>query len=172
MKSILYLFFVGFVLSSCVKYTQPKLLSLSGEYRFDKITVEETDNTGNPIYTIYDDPDPDSSYINPSAVDVLDTIQLYYTSIHLDYSMIRFKPISNVDGSKTWTKEYYYYVNGPYSIYDLGYLKFNCENNQLVHWKILDDGLESLVVRTTGQWPFGNAGPHVSITYHMTRVGP
>jgi hypothetical protein len=171
MKSIFYLFFVGFSLSSCVKYTQPKLLSLSGEYRIDKVTVEETDNSGNPKYTIYDNPDPDSSYINSSEVDVLDTIQLFYTSIHLDYSMIRFKPIANVDGSKTWTKEYYYYVHGPYSIYDLGYLEFDCDGTNR-RWKILDDGLESLVVRTTGQWSFGNAGPHVSITYHMTRVGP
>jgi hypothetical protein len=171
MKSIFYLFFVGFALSSCVKYTQPKLLSLSGEYRIDKVTEEETDNSGNPKYTIYDNPDPDSSYINSSEVDVLDTIQLFYTSIHLDYSMIRFKPIANVDGSKTWTKEYYYYVHGPYSIYDLGYLEFDCDGTNR-RWKILDDGLESLVVRTTGQWEFGNAGPHVSITYHMTRVGP
>jgi hypothetical protein len=168
MKSIFYLISSIFILSSCVKYTQPKLLSLSGEYRIDKVTVEKTDNTDTLVFNTY----TSGLYTNSSSVDVLDSIVIGATALHLDYSMIRFKPIANVDGSKTWTKEYYYYVNGPYSIYDLGYLKFSCENNKLVHWKILDDGLESLVVRTTGQWPSGNAGPHVSITYHMTRVGP
>jgi len=167
MKSIFYLFFVGFVLSSCVKYTQPKLLSLSGEYRIDKITYEKTDNTDTLDFETY----LSGTYINSSEVDVLDTIVIGATSLHLDYSMIRFKPIANVDGSKTWTKEYYYYVHGPFSVYDLGYLEFDCDGTNR-RWKILDDGLESLVVRTTGQWEFGNAGPNVSLTYYMTRVGP
>jgi hypothetical protein len=113
----------------------------------------------------------DGMYINNSEIDVLDTIIVGGTALHLDYSMIRFKPIANQDGSKTWTKEYYYYVHGPFSIYDLGYLEFDCDGTNR-RWKILDDGLESLVVRTTGQWSSGNAGPHVSLTYYMTRVGP
>jgi hypothetical protein len=167
MRSIFCLFSVIFVLSSCVKYSEPKLLSLSGEYRIDKITYEKTDNTD----TLEFDVILDGMYINQSEIDVLDTIIIGGTSLHLDYSMIRFKPIANQDGSKTWTKEYYYYVHGPYSIYDLGYLEFDCDGTNR-RWKILDDGLESLVVRTTGQWTFGNAGPNVSLTYYMTRVGP
>jgi hypothetical protein len=56
-------------------------------------------------------------------------------------------------------------------VYDLGYMEFDCDGTNR-RWKILDDGLESLVIRTTGQWSFGNAGPNVSLTYYMTRVGP
>jgi len=167
MRSIFCLLSVIFVLVSCVRYTQPKLLSLSGEYRIDKITYEKTDNTD----TLEFDVILDGMYVNTSEVDVLDTIIVGFTSLHLDYSMIRFKPNANIDGSKTWTKEYYYYVHGPYSVYDLGYMEFDCDGTNR-RWKILDDGLESLVVRTTGQWSFGNAGPNVSLTYYMTRVGP
>ena len=167
MKTVFCLFSVIFILSSCFKYSQPKLLSLSGEYRIDKITYEKTDNTD----TLEFDVILDGMYVNTSEVDVLDTIIVGFTYQHMDYSMIRFKPIANISGSKTWTKEYYYYVHGPYSVYDLGYMEFDCDGTNR-RWKILDDGLESLVVRTTGQWSFGNAGPNVSLTYYMTRVGP
>jgi hypothetical protein len=167
MKTIFGLFSLIFLLSSCVKYAQPKLLSLSGEYRIDKITYEKTDNTDTLEFETY----LDGMYINNSEVDVLDTIVIGATALHMDYSMIRFKPVGNQDGSKTWTKEYYYYVHGPYTVYDLGYMEFDCDGTNR-RWKILDDGLESLVVRTTGQWSSGNAGPHVSLTYYMTRVGP
>ena len=167
MKTVFCLFSIIFILSSCFKYSQPKLLSLSGEYRIDKITYEKTDNTD----TLQFDVILDGMYVNPSEIDVLDTIIIGLTSLHMDYSVIRFKPIANQDGSKTWTKEYFYYVHGPYSVYDLGYLEFDCDGTNR-RWKIIDDGLESLVVRTTGQWTFGNAGPHVSLTYYMTRVGP
>lgn len=167
MKTVFCLFSIIFILSSCFKYSQPKLLSLSGEYRIDKITYEKTDNTD----TLQFDVILDGMYVNPSEIDVLDTIIIGFTSLHMDYSTIRFKPIANQDGSKTWTKEYFYYVHGPYSVYDLGYLEFDCDGTNR-RWKIIDDGLESLVVRTTGQWTYGNAGPHVSLTYYMTRVGP
>ena len=166
MKTVFCLFSIIFILSSCFKYSQPKLLSLSGEYRIDKITYEKTDNTD----TLQFDVILDGMYVNPSEIDVLDTIIIGFTSLHMDYSVIRFKPIANQDGSKTWTKEYFYYVHGPYSVYDLGYLEFDCDGTNR-RWKIIDDGLESLVVRTTGQWTYGNAGPHVSLTYYMTIVG-
>jgi hypothetical protein len=80
MKSIFYLFFVGFSLSSCVKYTQPKLLSLSGEYRIDKITYEKTDNTDTLEFETY----LSGTYINSSEVDVLDSIVIGATALHLD----------------------------------------------------------------------------------------
>jgi hypothetical protein len=168
MKSIICLFLVGFLLGSCVKYTQPKLLSLSGEYRFDKITYEKVDNTDESEITVYY---PGDLYVNHSEIDVMDTIEVGFTSLHMDYSMIRFKPNLNQDGSKTWTREYYYYVNGPYSVYDLGYIDIQCDGTKRI-WKIIDDGLESLVVRTSGQWISGSAGSEISLTYYLTRVGP
>ena len=53
MKNFIYLVLSLVILSSCVKYTQPKLLSLSGEYRIDKITYEQIDNTQNPNQMVY-----------------------------------------------------------------------------------------------------------------------
>ena len=45
MKQIIVFLILILSLTSCIKYTQPKLLSLSGDYRVDKITYEEVDNT-------------------------------------------------------------------------------------------------------------------------------
>ena len=41
MKTLFKLLVIVLVLTSCVKYTGKKTLSLSGEYRIDKITYEE-----------------------------------------------------------------------------------------------------------------------------------
>ena len=39
--------------------------------------------------------------------------------------------------------------------------------------KIIDDGVENLVLRTTGQWgAYGASGPEESVTLYLTRVGP
>lgn len=73
MKSIICLFLVGFLLGSCVKYTQPKLLSLSGEYRFDKITYEKVDNTDESEITAYY---PGDLYVNHSEIDVMTQLKL------------------------------------------------------------------------------------------------
>ena len=66
MKTVFCLFSIIFILSSCFKYSQPKLLSLSGEYRIDKITYEKTDNTD----TLQFDVILDGMYVNPSEIDV------------------------------------------------------------------------------------------------------
>ena len=48
---------------------------------------------------------------------------------------------------------------------------FNKKTNSS-EWKIIDDGVESLTIRTSGQWVNGNSGSNESFTLHMTRVGP
>lgn len=168
MKSVITLITSIIFLTSCVKYEQSKLLSLSGEYRIDKVTYEETDNTSSSNQMVFY---PGQLYVNPSEVFPMDSIAVGFTEIHLDYSMIRFEPINNPDGSKTWTKEYYYYVYGQTTQYDLGYIQFDC-NGSTRTFKIIDDGAESLVLRTTGTWSNGSSGSDVSVTLFLTRVGP
>jgi hypothetical protein len=167
MKSLFYLIISFFVLTSCVKYEQPKLVSLSGEYRIDKVTYEEVDNTSSSNNMVYY---PGDLYVNPSEVFPMDSIEVGFTRIHMDYSMMRFKPIDNPDGSVNWTKEYYYYVHGQTTQYDLGYIQVNIDGSTRT-FKIVDDGHETLVLRTTGTWANGNAGSNVSVTLIMTRVG-
>ena len=168
MKSILYFVLSFFLLTSCIKYEQPKLLSLSGEYRIDKVTYEEIDNTSSSNNMVYY---PGDLYVNPNEKFPMDSIEVGFTRIHMDYSMMRFKPINSPDGSVNWTKEYFYYVYGQNTQFDLGYIQVNIDGSTST-FKIVDDGTEGLVLRTTGTWANGNAGSDVSVTLVMTRVGP
>jgi len=168
MKSLFFLLISVFVLTSCVKYEQAPLLSLSGEYRFDKITYEEVDNTSSSNNMVYY---PGDLYVNPSESFPMDSIQVGFTRLHMDYSMMRFSPINNPDGSVNWTKEYYYYVHGQTTQFDLGYIQVQIDGSVRT-FKIIDDGDESLVLRTTGTWANGNAGSDVSVTLFLTRAGP
>lgn len=168
MKKILILVLTPMILSSCLKYGEPTSLSLNGEYRVDKITYELTDNTQSTNSMVFY---PGDLYVNPNEKFPLDTVEVGFTPIHIDYSMIRFKPILNPDGSKDWTKQYTYYVHGHNNIYDNGYMKFDCDGTNRI-WKIIDDGLESLVLRTQNSWYSGSSGPSESVTLHLTRVGP
>lgn len=168
MKKTLLPLFLSMLFTSCEVYQQPTLLSLSGEYVIDRITsisTENTTTTNGTIYTIGD------NYVNLNDSPPMDNIYLGFTRWHLDYSVIYFYPISNGDGTTTWQRQYFYSVIGHNNIYDLGYIQFNI-NGSVRTFKILDDGLESLTLQTTGLWPYSNLGPNQIVTLHLTRIGP
>ena len=166
MKNYLLLVLSTFLISSCVKYVEPKSLSLSGEYRIDKITYESTGS--DPINLVYY---PGDLYVNPSETLPLDSIKVGCTRISMDYSKIYMSPIDYPTGTTVWTEEYYYFVHGQYGPYELGYIQFDYSGTRRT-WKIIDDGLESLVIRTSGSYDYGNSGPQESTTMFLTRVGP
>ena len=89
MKIIFKLFILLISLSSCVKYTQPKLLSLSSEYRVDKITYEQTDNSSSPQSMVFY---PGDLYVNPNDISPFDSIPVGFFKLHMDYVQIRFSP--------------------------------------------------------------------------------
>jgi hypothetical protein len=62
-------------------------------------------------------------------------------------------------------------VHGQNSIYDLGYIIFDYDGTRRV-WKIIDDGVESLVIRTSGSYDFGSNSSGETTTMFLTRVGP
>jgi hypothetical protein len=154
MKKLLLIVLSLVVLSSCLKYAEPPLLSLSGLYVIDKITTNDT--TYNIGDTLMD--------VNDILLPTLDT-SLYIvgdTLFEMDYSMIRFSPIQ---GGLNWEKEYYYYASGQRNVYDFGYIKFDCEGTRRI-WKILDDGFESLTIRIQPN-EFGEY-----MVLSLTRIGP
>lgn len=167
MKNLILFLLSILILSSCVKYSEPKLLSLSGEYRIDKITYENRDNSNlNQVFY------PGDLYVNQSETKPLDSIEVGFTRIAMDYSTIYFNPIDNpMSGSTTWTKQYPYVVHGQNSVYDLGYIMFDYEGTRRV-WKIIDDGTESLVIRTSGSYGYGSNSSGETTTMFLTRVGP
>jgi hypothetical protein len=168
MKKILLLSLILFSLISCEKYEEPTLLSLSGEYVIDKVTFEKVDNAVTYDDTVYL---PGTTYINPLERFPMDTINVGFTKWHLDYSVISMCPIPTSTGQYLWTKQYFYDVINHYSNYDLGYIEFNCEGSRRV-FKIIDDQAESLTLRSTGQWGYAEIGPDISLTLHLTRIGP
>lgn len=171
MKKLLIVFLViklilVLCLTSCVKYAQPPLLSLSGEYRIDKITYENRDNSSlNQVFY------PGTLYVNESETKPLDTIKVGFTRLALDYSVIYFDPVDLPSGSTIWNKKFTYYAHGQRSVYDFGYIVFNYEGTRRV-WKILDDQTESLVIRTSGSYDYGSNTSGETTTMFLTRVGP
>ena len=66
MKKIIPFLLLILIFSSCLKYGEPKLLSLSGEYRIDKITYENFDNSSyNQVFY------PGDLYVNPSETNAI-----------------------------------------------------------------------------------------------------
>ena len=166
MKNIIYILLSLFVLTSCVKYGEPVSLSLSGEYVIDKITYDNRDNQSqNQVFY------PGDLYVNPSETKPIDSIQVGFTKMALDYSVIYFNPTNNVDGSTTWNKKFTYYVQGHNSLYEYGYIVFDYDGTRRV-WKIIDDGVESLVIRTSGSYDYGSGSGGETTTMLLTRVGP
>jgi hypothetical protein len=167
MKTLSTLILGLILLSSCVKYAEPKSLSLSGEYVIDKIVYENRDNN-NLDQVIY----PGETYVNTSETAPLDTIFVGQTRLSLDYAMIYFDPVDNSStGSTSWGKQFTYYVQGHNNVYDLGYIVFDYDGTRRI-WKIIDDGVESLTIRTSGSYDYGSNDSGEQTVIHLTRVGP
>jgi hypothetical protein len=166
MKNILYISLLLFVITSCVKYGEPVSLSLSGEYVIDKIVYDDRDDD-NLDQVFY----PGDLYVNPSETKPIDSIKVGITKLALDYSVIYFNPVEQPSGSTTWNKKYTYYVQGHNNLYDLGYIVFDYDGTRRV-WKIIDDGVESLVIRTSGSYDYGSNSSGEQTVMYLTRVGP
>ena len=168
MKKISVLICLLFLTTSCLRYEEPTLLSLSGEYVIDRVTILSTENTTSSNGTIYN---PGDNYVNPYDSMPLDNIQVGFTRWHLDNSIISFYPIQTGDGTTHWQRQYFYSVIGHNNSYDLGYIQFKI-NGTIRTFKILDDGLQSLTLQTTGIYPYSNVGPNQIVTIHLTTIGP
>lgn len=155
------------VLTSCTKYSQPKLLSLSGEYIVDKITYGQIDNTTNPNNMVFY---PGDLYVNPNDSYPFDSIAVGFYRMHLDYTVASFSPTQNPDGSTSWGKQYLYDVYNQTNTY-LGDLSITIDGSVRI-FSIIEDGLENLVLRSKGHWASGSSGSDESITLYLTRVGP
>lgn len=166
MKHILVILLSVFTLTSCLQYAEPKLLSLSGEYVIDKIVYEDRDNDSSTV-VFY----PGDLYVNPSETKPLDSIKVGITKLALDYSVIYFDPTDTPSGTTTWGKKFTYTVHGNRSLYELGYIVFDYDGTRRV-WKIIDDGVESLVIRTSGSYDYGSNSSGEQTVMYLTRVGP
>ena len=166
MRTLIFLLLLPFFFS-CERYNQPSAGNLQGEYVIDIITFQKIDNNVTTDDTTYY---PGSTYVNPDEIYPMDTIELGFTTWRFDYNIISMAPVLDGFGRKIWTKQYYIDVTS-YSGWENGYLTFNCEGTKRV-FRVIDRQLESLTLRSSGQWPFGNAGSKSEITLQLSRVGP
>ena len=167
MKHFVFLYFILLGLSSCVKYEEPTLVSLPGEYIVDKITITPIDGE-ELIDSIYL---PGTTFLNPNEDIPLDSIDVGFKKWHFDYSVVSFNKEINGWGQSEWTQQYFYSLIPSWTVYDLGYIDINLNGKRLI-FKIIDDSAESLTLRTTGRWTFINSWEEKSITLHLTRTGP
>lgn len=159
-----------FILTSCLKqYSQPKTLSLSGEYIVDKVTYSNIENSQPNETVLYSG----NIYVNPNESFPMDSIAVGFTRWHFDYVAVAFNPQVLPTGTVIWGKKYFYSVINHYTNYDLGYIDITLDNGSRRIFKIIDDGTENLVLRTTNQWgTYGASGPAESTTLYLTRIGP
>ena len=165
MKKIIYLFFI-LSLSSCLKYQEPKLLSLSGEYIIEEIIVQD-ENFNNEISHYYNG----DLFINELVSFPIDSINLGDTKWSFDYSSIYLNPFEYPDGTIIYNDQYYYRTFGQNYFDDLGYIDIFIDNNCLT-FKIINDGTESLQLRNKTEFYVNGVITKVNITYYLTRIGP
>ena len=158
------------ILCSCLKqYSQPKTLSLSGEYIIDKVTYSNIENS-NPNELVAS---PGDLYINKNESFPMDSISVGFTRWHFDYVAVAFNPQILPTGTVIWGKKYFYSVINHNTNYDLGYIDITMDNGSRRIFKIIDDGSENLVLRTTNNWGvYGASGPAESVSLYLTRIGP
>jgi hypothetical protein len=168
MKNIFFIFLSSILLISCYRYEQPPLVSLSGEYIIDKITVNITEGPNTGMDSVYL---PGDVFINETDSFPLNEINVGFTKWHFDYSVVSFSPYVNPVGQVEWSEQYFYSLVPSYTQYEMGYVDINMINRKLI-LKIIDDTAESITFRTTGRWVFLNVWEESSITLHLTRVGP
>jgi hypothetical protein len=169
MNKVTFLIVLSVLITSCIKYEEKTYPTLDGEYIIDKVTITATDQSITNIDSTYQ---PGTMFVNPNENHPMDTIKVGFTEWAFDASQIYMSPYTNQTGTKVWSEKYFYEVH-QYGITsnDKGYIQFYINGTKRI-FKIIDDGLESLTLRTTGQWPIGNNGPDISITLQLTRVGP
>jgi len=168
MKNILILLFV-LSLTSCYQYAEQTTPTLSGEYVIDKITVLNNESLGSPNDSIYL---PGDVYLDTTSNFPMDSIELGVTRWHFDYSAVAFCPSPTPWGQYIWSEKYFYDLMSSWSIYDPGYVEIKIPGRRII-FKIIDDGLESLTFRTTGQWYYDDSNlTEKTVTLEMTRIGP
>ena len=154
MKRLVFILAIIPFITSCLKYSEPKSLSLSGLYVIDKVTTNDSTYSIGEVFC--DSNDLIVPTVGHTQYVVGDTL------CEIDYSTIRLNPIQ---GGLNWGKEYFYFVHGQRTAYDLGNIVFDCEGTRRI-WKILDDSDESLTIRI----PSNKDGNWVVLS--LTRIGP
>jgi hypothetical protein len=175
----LFLLLVVLVCVSCEHYvTEIKDVTLSGTYVVSKLHVTNVDQnqSRDSLYLV------GSTYINPNSPHPFNRITINNFYIHFDYSTIRINKIGVLQntGQDIWQygsspNNIFYHIGNRTPYYsgniDFIYTPINGSIRRVI-LGIEDDGLESLQLKTKGNWISGPYGQNQMITFTLTRVGP
>lgn len=153
---------------SCERYEQPTLLSLSGEYIIDAISIKSNNGFSTYHDSLYF---PPSIYINRNEDFPMDTIRVGKTIWHFDYSVISICSNPNPNYINYWNFRNFYDVINHQSNYNLGYIRFYCNGEERI-FRILEDGFESLTLESSPQWGFAILPPGATMILYLRRIGP
>ena len=172
MKNIIVILLLS--LTSCRPYfTEHSDLTLSGKYVVSKLEITSVDqNTSrDSLYTL------GTTYINPNLGHPFDTIDINRFYIHFDYSTVALNLLGvSQFGQDIWEyKNIFYYVWFNNSFYygtlQFDYITKHNEPRRMI-FCIEDDGYESLQLKSSGTWVYGDLGEKQVMTLYLTRVGP
>jgi hypothetical protein len=179
---------LGIFLTSCEQYvTEIKDVTLSGNYVVSKLHVTNVDQNQSRDSLYLDG----STYINPNSPHPFNRITINDFYIHFDYSTIRINKLGVVQntGQDIWQygssplhptiqqnlEDIFYHIDNrtPYYSGDIDFIYTPIGNSiRRIVLGIEDDGLESLQLKTKGNWIKGPYGQNQMITFTLTRVGP
>ena len=169
MKRLLFIPVV-FLIFGCTKYSQPSEPRLSGEWQIDLVEyfrIENGDTINTIVYL------PGDIYVNPNDKSPLDTIEVGFTRLHMDYAVIRFQPVMGYGGKTIWTEEYFYHV---YEVSQAcpGFIKFQYGDENCV-WKVKNSSFmySTLGLELKGQWnphSWGNYNLQTSTAYDAVNI--
>lgn len=166
MKNIT-LFVVSLFLFSCEKYEQPSLLTLSGTYRIDTITVSTPNisiKIGEPNIFVNNGGVPSNDTIW-TPLGSIDTLVLGKTVWGINYLNIYMLP-DTINGRVFWNEVF------PYS--EINYFTFtsiqfpflnNTNTTSIMSLQVIKDELESIVFRK-----YNNSEYYID--YYLKRIGP
>jgi hypothetical protein len=106
-----------------------------------------------------------------------DSIGINRFYMYFDYSTLGFNLIGTTySGTDVWEFRDIFYENFNNTYYSFGNLQFTYIIPNLgartMTFNIEDDALESIQLKTSGSWFYGDLGEKQVMTLYLTRVGP
>ena len=153
MKNLLFCILISLSVMSCEVYEEPTYPTLSGEYVFDYITINNESLV------------PSDTLVSNDSVFPIDTIFVGITKMKFSNDRIFFNPILNQYGETEWSDEFFY-ITRNYEYHGSGHIVSEINGRTFI-FDIVEDNLEGLVLRSNNNFFQGK-----NVTFTLTMVGP
>ena len=153
MKNLLFCILISLSVMSCEVYEEPTYPTLSGEYVFDYITIDNESLV------------PSDTLVSGDSVFPIDTIFVGITKMKFSNDRIFFNPVLNQYSETEWSDEFFY-VTRNYEYHGSGHIVSEINGRTFI-FDIVEDNLERLVLRSNN-----NCFQGKNVPFTLTMVGP